>query len=68
MGLETLVVGGESVTYFNIAEEMVLFRDMIFSFLSNYAAGFFSVLITIWVVIFVIALIYAFRQQMQRVS
>ena len=68
MGLETFVINGETLTFFNIAEEMSFLRDVLFSFLAEYSTGFLAVIGVLWLGVFIMAVIIAMKKQMMVIS
>ena len=53
MGLETLSIAGESVTYFNVLEEMIYLRDVFFGYIQGFAGAFILILLVVWVAILI---------------
>jgi hypothetical protein len=68
MGLEQIVIGGETMTFFNIAEEMIYLRDLFFNLITNYAAGFIVLILMIWTAVFFIAIMVIVRKQTQAIG
>lgn len=68
MGSEQFIVGGETITYFNIAEEMGFLRDALFDFLRAYAPGFTVFIVALWIAIFATAILLYIARQSKNIT
>ena len=63
MGLDTISIGGEIISYFNVLEEITYLRDVFFNFISGWASAFALIIVLIWVMVFVVVLTRTFRKR-----
>lgn len=64
MGLDTISIGGEVITYFNVLEEISYLREVFFSFITGWASPFVLILVLIWLMIFIAVLTKIVRKKM----
>ena len=63
MGLDTISIGGEIISYFNVLEEITYLRDVFFNFISGWAGAFALIIVLIWVMVFLVVLTRTFRKR-----
>ena len=51
-----LSVAGESITYFNVLEEMIYLRDVFFGYIQGFASAFILILVVVWVAVFIVTI------------
>ena len=65
MVIDSITVGGEVISYFNVLKEVTYLRDVFFDFISGWATPFLTIIVVIWVMIFLSILIKNFMDRVK---